>query len=368
MFGSIIYRTNHQTSTIDVGAIAEGLIFYERVLILGNRGDIARLFKKIPPFILLELLRDGRLEFHYQESQLAVSHKNFGAHVEYSLVSLSAEKFRFEIAVPEEFLGAAGNTTQARFGARQFTNKVQVLDVAGFDQTSFFDILLNEVGTTKAASTIVRMLAPNYSQEDPIFFKVHGAPNCFFVDTNIDFDRLNSVSQKISGSTTLTSGLCLVMIQNAFEHAYHSASLNSELAVTEFESTIQSSILSTIVAEHSRNRTEIANFTELVLSDANTIRDAVNSGAVPFSKILSLLSSADKFRHWIRDQPADARLLNAYHKEVMKESWAEKLPGKSTRWMLFTGAGALIDTVGGGGGRWNHRDHCIEPIRFVHLR
>ena len=85
------------------------------------------------------------------------------------------------------------------------------------------------------------------------------------------------------------------------------------------------------------------------LDDGHAIREAVNSGAVSFAAVLKLLDSADKFRNWLHQQPPDANLVRAYYQETIKDSWAEKLPAKSTRWSIFTGIGLGIDALGAGG-------------------
>ena len=70
---------------------------------------------------------------------------------------------------------------------------------------------------------------------------------------------------------------------------------------------------------------------------------------MPFAAVLKLLDSADKFRHWLHQQPPDTNLVRAYYQEAIKDTWAEKLPAKSTRWSIFTGVGLGIDALGAGG-------------------
>ncbi|MDO8414313.1 MAG: hypothetical protein Q7S51_11060, partial [Gallionellaceae bacterium] len=74
MFESIIYKNAIGPGPlIDIGALAEGLIFYGRVVVVGNTGTLKNILEQIPPFILLSLLRDGRVEFHYLADQVGVS-------------------------------------------------------------------------------------------------------------------------------------------------------------------------------------------------------------------------------------------------------------------------------------------------------
>ena len=51
----------------------------------------------------------------------------------------------------------------------------------------------------------------------------------------------------------------------------------------------------------------------------------------------------------MRQRPAEASLVRDYYQETIKDSWVEKLPGKSVRWGIFTGLGLTVDALGAGG-------------------
>ena len=48
-------------------------------------------------------------------------------------------------------------------------------------------------------------------------------------------------------------------------------------------------------------------------------------------------------------QAPDGGLLRTYYRDVTASSWVDKLPGKSLRFIFFTGAGILLDVAGTGG-------------------
>lgn len=70
---------------------------------------------------------------------------------------------------------------------------------------------------------------------------------------------------------------------------------------------------------------------------------------MPFTAVVKLIDSADKFRHWLHQQPPDTNLVRAYYQETIKDTWVEKLRTKSTRWSIFTGIGLGSDALGAGG-------------------
>jgi hypothetical protein len=119
--------------------------------------------------------------------------------------------------------------------------------------------------------------------------------------------------------------------------------------VDPIEKAVQASAVEAIVRERAISQEQIEHFANLTLSNCYAIREAVNTGQVAFSSVVKLLDSADRFRNWLHQQPADAGLLQAYYQELIKDSWVDKLPGKLLRWSVFTTAGIVLDSVVGGG-------------------
>jgi hypothetical protein len=353
MFESIVYKNSIGPGPlIDIGALAEGLLFYGRVAIVGNTGTIKDLLSRIPPFIFLSLLRDDRIEFHYLADQIGVSATPMSnGRSLHSLVSFSSPDHTIEKIGPQVFEDAAGRTGQARFGGSQFTKLLRPLDHAGFDQASVLQALSDNVATTASIEGLIRTITPDFRRPDDLRFKIERENEGFYVDTNIDFGQLNDVYHKVvpPAHSSLTEAYFLALLQGAYEATYFAGALDSEVAVHPIERVVQAKSVEAIVRRHSHSESEIEGFVDLTLADGRAIREAVNSGAVPFVSVIRLLESADKFRHWLQQQPVDASLVRAYYQETIKDSWADKLPTKSVRWGVFTGLGLAVDALGAGG-------------------
>ncbi|MDD1717423.1 MAG: hypothetical protein LUQ45_04155 [Methanoregulaceae archaeon] len=353
MFESIIYKNAVGTGPlIDIGALAEGLIFYGRVAIIGNTATLKDILGRIPPFILLSLLRDGRIEFHYLSDQTGVSSMpTDSGRLRHGLVRFSSPNHTIEKIGMQAFKDAAGSSGSARVGASQFTRLLQPLDHSGFNQRAILDALSDNISTEATVESLIRIAAPEYTHREVLRFRIEQQHNDLFIDTNIDFNKLNESYHNYvpAKHSTLSEAHILSLLQDAYESTYFAGKLNSEIAVSPIERVIQASSVESIVRRHSQSETQIGQFINLTLADAHAIREAVNSGAVPFAAVVKLLDSADKFRHWLREQPADAELLRAYYQETIKDTWAEKLPTKSARWSIFTGIGLGIDALGAGG-------------------
>jgi hypothetical protein len=353
MFDSITYKNSIGPGPlIDIGALAEGLIFYGRVAIIGNSGTVKDILSRIPPFIFLSLLREGRIEFYYLAEQIGVSttQTKDGRNL-HNLIQFSSPDHTIEKIGPQEFKLAAGNTGQARVGASQFTKLLRPFSHEGFNQQTILNALTDDISITLSVESLIKTVTPNYGFNHELIFRIERVNEGFYVDNNIDFANINEhyhqlVSPKHS---SITEAYILALLQQAYETTYFASSLNTEIAVHPIEKAIQEKSLEAVVRRHMHNEILIESFIDLTFSNGYAIREAVNSGAVSFADIVKLLDSADKFRHWLRAQPADENLIRAYYQEIIKNTWVEKLPGKSMRWSIFTGAGLGIDALGAGG-------------------
>lgn len=350
MFDSITFRnTVGPGPVLDIGAIAEALLFYGRVSIVGNSGTLKSLLSSIPPFVVLGLLRDKRLEFHYLADQVAVSSEPTadGRNLHH-LMRFSSPQHTIEKVGPEAFFAAAGATGQARVGSSQFTRLLQSLDHEGFDQQSMLASLLDHDATERSVISLLALAVPSYTTVEPLRFRIEQQNQGFIIDTNLDFGKINEIYHEHvpPQHSTLTAGYLLALMQGAYEATYYAATLNTEVAVAPIERVIQSAAVEAVVRRRTRSEHEIGRFTHLIMNDARAIREAVNSGRVSFMQVVRLLDSADKFRHWLQQQPADAELVQTYYQAIVKGSWADKLPGKSARWTVFTGLGLAADAFG----------------------
>jgi hypothetical protein len=353
MFESIIYKNAIGPGPlIDIGALAEGLIFYGRLAIVGHTGTLKEILGRIPPFVFLSLLRDGRIEFYYLADQTGVhTSPTSDGRSRHNLICFSSPDHTIEKVGTQSFKDAAGNTGQARVGARQFVKLLRPFDHAGFDQRSVLDALSDNISTEASVESLVQIAAPDYKRPGALRFRIERQNEGFSVDTNIDFSRLNESYHKIvpAAHSSVSEAYLLALLQGAYEATYFAGTLNSEIAVAPIERVVQAKAVEAIVRRHTHSEGQIQSFVDLTLADAHAIREAVNSGAVPFASVVKLLDSADKFRHWLRKQPSEGALLRAYYQETIKSSWAEKLPTKSARWGVFTGLGLAVDALGAGG-------------------
>jgi len=89
----------------------------------------------------------------------------------------------------------------------------------------------------------------------------------------------------------------------------------------------------------------IAEFQDLTVNGLRAVREAVNAGGRDIDAVLRLLHRAQRFKKWLANTPPDANLVKEYARASLESTWADRLPTKSARWALFTGAGLGLEAV-----------------------
>jgi len=336
---------------IDVGVLAEGLLFYEHVEILANSATLEHLFKHVPPRIVLSALRTGRLKLKYLDTQLAVAtSQSANARSLHDLVKISSSHGKDSAHRPyDAFVEATGDKS----AARRFAREVQPMTHQGFEQNAVLASLRDASTTEVAVQAVLRRVTPIYAeQRGPVRFRIEDATRGFFVDTNIDFEALNDeyhVSVPKAHSS-MTEGYLLALLQGVHEELYLAGHSKTEIAVGDLSEDIHDQLINGALKKATPSASQLEAFNEMVIGTTD-VRNAVNAGHIPFADVLRLADKADKFREWLRTRPADSELVKEYYAAVVSGSWAEKLPAKSTRFGVFTAAGIALDaTITGGAG------------------
>ena len=73
----------------------------------------------------------------------------------------------------------------------------------------------------------------------------------------------------------------------------------------------------------------------------------MNSREKSFLDFVELYEESFKFKKWIKGVPNDSNLVEEYYKSIYTNAWADKLPKKTVRFILFTAAGLGVGSVGG---------------------
>jgi hypothetical protein len=202
-----------------------------------------------------------------------------------------------------------------------------------------------------AISSLLSFLAPEYSSSEPLIFRVEAVlkGGTYRVTTNIDFGAANaSFTQHVPPCCgTLTVAYLLGHIADTRRDLIVGSRLQSEFAVAPARALVAAHKFAEIMSAAGQGIQKANTFQETVIDDVPSVREVVNSGKRNFRDVARLVRQAERFKEWLRKQGGTEDLRESYCKEVAHLDWADKLPPKTLRWLLITGAGIALGAAAG---------------------
>lgn len=332
----------------DLGIVAESLLFYSETFIIVAGNSLSGLVRQLGPELLFCLIDEHQLKVRFIDHNLGAITGNKGTPFErYDVGLIHAEKHSLESAAQKAFIEVTGKSGRGRRLAARFCRSVKPIKYAeaitnritedmtrGIFLEEFIKRRLVSLGAVRSASEVH---AFKYRfQLDP--------GRGFVLDADLETKNLVSKFSELSDPASI-----LAQYGTTVANMSLWAQISSEVAVYPRQADVISARLEPMLKEYSRQQKEVAAYQEFVLDDSRAIREAINSGARSLDELVVVLERARKFKEWLTDLSEDTNLIKQYHKDVTSDSWIDKLPNKSARWVLFTGAGVGLDAAGSGG-------------------
>ena len=355
MFESICITRQTQDGpgpVIDAGLLAEAMVFYQKVSVIGEQAVLADLVAACGPDTLVTLLEDGHLTLLYQPTMGAVATVDSGTRQErHTVCTVARAESDLQDVAANLFLTATGKEGRSRRLARRLVAHAQqqpydadILEAARSD-------IRDAPYLEEAASAVLSSLAPAYQLPVPIRFSVTEDSGYFQVESNIDFAAANEVYHRVvpASHSSLSPADILVKLVGTREHLALAAAESAELVVSPTCSMLVGLRTDSLINAVDASREQLTRFQEMAFSDANAIREAVSGGEQTIADLLPVLEKARKWKKWLAKQPDNANLVHEYYKSTVSGTWLNRLPSKVLRWSIFQAAGLAIDLVGGGG-------------------
>lgn len=353
MFESIgIRRINHSDTTnpIDIGFIAESMLFYKNVRILADHVILKKLVRDIDPDDLLELLKQGYLEIEYIANGPGIASESTSLGDLKNVVLFGLVK-NVEDIMFETIFESSGR----RGYSKRSSNKI-----ASFIKTTNFDKQLeNEIiqdfqnpdYLNESVRSILNDLVPEFKLNGNFKFIQHKTAKGLITETDLDFKAINKIYHKYipPSHSTINDAYLLSHIANIRTEVHAATKYNSEIATDYIYSNVMRIFFNNVIDKLNKSGTKIDFFQDFVFDGGKDIRSVINSKEKSMKDILKVLGQAKKFKNWLGQIDNDKDLIKEYYKEVTASSFVDKLPGKSVRWAIFTGAGLALDTVATGG-------------------
>jgi hypothetical protein len=355
MFERITFRTTDKKNSdkpIDVGLLLESMLFYKKTTVISNGPNILKQLIRVLGFeVLNELLERGILEIIYTETNTGIYTDTAanGSQVHDAII-FSSPQHTFPFEIRKACIEISGKEGKGRRNATRLSRRIRVANHEDTLASSARTLLLDNEFLSKAVPQLMREWVPEVNLSG-LVFRSEKSEKGIVVSTNLNFDLLNSFYHlRIPAShSSLSTAFILTNLYDIETDLYYASRNLSEISSSNVESKLIDLRLIHLAERCSKSTSEKDSFQELVFNGQKTVREAYNSGKIDLQAILRAIYGADKFKDWLNKQIIDAQLLKEYFREVTKDSVIDKLPSKSIRWSVFTGAGIIGDLLLTGG-------------------
>jgi len=340
-----------ERSQFDLGLLAEALIFYREVHLILGASSFQGLLMQLGPDLFLELITDDHLHIHYIDQMLgAITTGRGGPSPFYDVGIITAKVHDIESVAQKAFISATGKSGRGRRLANRFCRKVEKISYP-IEITK--DITADMQDGKHLEEFIRRRIVGRQENKDvgnlnEIRYRFSLVPSHGF-QLHSNFNLADVCTNGANLPELLDPATVLSYYGTTVADMSLWAQLQTEAALTPIQADVLTARIDNLLTDWAVAADKISAFQDFVFDNARAIRETINSGSRNFHDLLPVLVKARRFSEWISNQDADVNLLKAYHKEVTTDTWIDKLPAKSVRWSLFTGAGIGLDAFGAGG-------------------
>lgn len=339
-------------SPLDLGFLAECLVFYQKVHVVTDVDTFKFLVRTCGPDVLSQLFEMGSLELEFFDNMTGASTIDTGTSTErHDLITIGTNEQRFpQVArhVLEEMVGPSGKGFSKLF--QRFSKYVSRSEYTRSILIEARTDIRDESYVSSAVRSLLAYAAPEYIAPEPLIFKpTVGFDELIRVTTNIDFKAANLSYHKHvpPEHSSLSAAFILVHMLDTKRDIEIASKHSSDIAIAPVRAIMGACKFGEVLRNANKNLKAIDLFQEVAFSGLPSIREAVNSRERSFSDVLRLVQQAQKFKKWLRRESDSNELRDAYCREVSHLDWADKLPPKSVRWLIMTGAGLALDAVAG---------------------
>ncbi len=346
----LVRRTKHSDTNrpIDLGFLCEAMLFYSEVVVLADHAILRQLVDELGPDTLGALLEGDFLRLHYiPEWHAIINEKEPSVFTPSRLRHANNAATRVERQLKEKL----GSTIKAERKSARIVRHIHDIPTTDLVEKGFIASVTNRARIEPAIGVILQHLLKRNSPLPQFRFDACTKGRGVHVSTDLAFDRLNAEFNKHTDpkDSVLTVPFLLSHYINSQTDSYYAARYDAEIASDPLYQKMARLDLSNTVSTRAKSEREIALFADYNFDEGRDVKAAINTGARTFDEFLPVLEEARKFRRWVANLDENACLMKEYYRAVSRQTWLDKLPGKTVRWAVFTGAGLALDSLGAGG-------------------
>ncbi len=327
------------------------MLFYQKTIVVcESPGHLRQLISVLGPNYLFKLIDTGILEVHYSENFTGIKTDKLSNGTEAHdpvVISLPQHGFQNELyLLCNKLTGKSGK------GRRLAINIAKRVKIKNFEE-KYNEYVRNQILDQQYIRNVVQILINTWIPEirhdsiKELVFDTKLTDKGIIVNTNIDFQKLNFLYHKRIPSThsSVSTAYLLANVYDIENDLFRATTNLSEIVSTQQKSSVIDIRLKYLSDKCRKSNEEINTFQRTIIPGMKTIREEYNKGSISISEIIDVIIKTSSFKKWLADKPVDSDLLREYLNEISKKSILDKLPSKSVRWSLFTGAGIFTDVI-----------------------
>ncbi|MDX8128208.1 hypothetical protein QLH52_13005 [Methylomonas sp. OY6] len=355
MFERVVLKRSLDGPGISIGEIAEALLFYQSVHVVLDHSSLFGLIKNIGMRNVLKLLSLPDIRTTYIDEMTGTRTEQTSAGPEYSLVSFMLTGHQDIGVFPsrkkrlEAMLESNGyNKSDVKFFVEKFRKCVSYKKLGddyfikgGLISAARVDLFENAY-VAEASKVVAQHLLGQHSLSSNFFFRVIPNGETFSVATNLDFDLISTIQQaKDKNAGQYTPAHITSELLNASMGVIFAGHYGGDFYTSETESKIIQLRQRYLLHRFQLDRSAISDFQEITLKGSPSIVEVINQKKRSFEEFLELLSSAKKFKNWLKGKSPDESLITGYLEDITAQGWLSSAPGKVLRYVVGSSVGAI---------------------------
>ncbi len=359
MFESIVLRNSQEAGNVTLGAMAEALLFYQNTRVIIGHGMLVSLARGGLLSDIIGLVREGRLQAVHCEETLGTITNSYGvlqAHDFASFKLVGHENDRGANRLERVEISLRTQGIEPRTAKNLATAFVEAIPQKSFTKDDYLKGGIpaaaradaRDINTLKGLLRVGLAAVPGgYDAGDDLRADFVFSDLGYFLFANIDFAGINMRRAAMTPALEpLTPAALLNLVLESRADMHLAAYYGGDFTTTAPNSALVRWRQAHLLDRTNLNREEKENFSEIILPDYPSVREVIDSGERSFTEFLKLLDKAQKFKVWLAKANPDQKLVGQYIEALKADTWTEKTPIKTLRYVVSLGAGLVDPTLG----------------------
>lgn len=352
-------RNSQEAGNVTLGAMAEALLFYQNTRVIIGHGMLVSLARGGLLSDIIGLVREGRLQAVHCEETLGTITNSYGvlqAHdfASFKLVGHESDRGANRLERVEISLRTQG--IEPRTAKALATAFVEAIPQKSFTKDDYLKGGIpaaaradaTDINTLKGLLRVGLAAVPGgYDAGDDLRADFVLSDLGYFLFANIDFAGINMRRAAMTPALDpLTPAALLSLVLESRADMHLAAYYGGDFTTTAPNSALVRWRQAHLLDRTNLNREEKENFSEIILPDYPSVREVIDNGERSFTEFLKLLDKAQKFKVWLAKANPDQKLVGQYIEALKADTWTEKTPIKTLRYVVSLGAGLVDPTLG----------------------